>query len=81
MRRVAQVILLHRFLNDGDVAPPGLEAAFAAALHAQAASHHAAVERALDWVIAMCAAHCAHACYAFLAGTTGAAKQVLTQVR
>ena len=48
------MILLHRFLNDGDVAPPGLEAAFTAALHAAAASHHAAVERALDWVIAMC---------------------------
>ena len=49
-----QVILLHRFLNDADLAPPGLEAAFTAALHAAAASHHAAVERALDWVIAMC---------------------------
>jgi hypothetical protein len=48
-----QVVLLHRFLSEA--APPGTEAAFAAALAAHARSRHAAVERALDWVIAMCA--------------------------
>ena len=50
----SQVVLLHRFLTDASVAPPGLEPAFREALQAAAASHHAAVERALDWVIAMC---------------------------
>jgi hypothetical protein len=49
----AQVVLLHRFLSEA--APPGTEAAFTAALSAHARTRHAAVERALDWVIAMCA--------------------------
>jgi hypothetical protein len=47
-------VLLHRFLNDAGVAPPGLEERFREALAQAAAGHHAAVERALDWVIAMC---------------------------
>ena len=52
-----QVVLLHRFLSDASVAPPGLEDRFRETLQAAASSHHAAVERALDWVIAMCV-HC-----------------------
>ncbi len=46
------MVLLHRWFEEA--APPGSEAALTAALAAHAGSRHAAVERALDWVIAMC---------------------------